>query len=48
LSNEDDPAWRVFHFYAARAALAERRYDEAGTAARRAAALAAEWLRAAL
>ena len=34
LKNEDDPAWRVFHFYAARAALAERRYDEAGNAAR--------------
>jgi serine/threonine-protein kinase len=34
LGNEDDPAWRVFHFYAARAALAGRRYDEAATAAR--------------
>ena len=34
MKNEDDPAWRVFHFYAARAALAERRYDEAATAAR--------------
>ena len=34
LKNEEDPAWRVFHFYAARAALAGRRHDEAGTAAR--------------
>ena len=34
LKNEDDPASRVFHFYAARAALAERRYEEAGNATR--------------
>jgi eukaryotic-like serine/threonine-protein kinase len=29
LKNENDPAWRVFHFYAARAALQQRRYLEA-------------------
>ena len=34
LKNEDDPAWRVFHSYAARAALAGRRYDDAAAAAR--------------
>jgi hypothetical protein len=42
LKNEDDPAWRVFHSYAARAALAERRYDAAGAAARAALRLSLE------
>jgi hypothetical protein len=34
LKNESDPAWRVFHLYSARVALAQRRYDAAVTAAR--------------
>ena len=34
LKNEGDPAWRVFHFYSARVALEQRRYDDAVTAAR--------------
>ena len=42
LKNESDPAWRVFHFYSARVALEQRRYDDAVTAARAALRLSRE------